>query len=213
VSFIGTLLGRRAAGRESWLVELRTARLRHLLGDLGAILDLSADADEKQDGDYILDRQYVISLAEQALDRADAVLFDLEVITGTRSSEAEERLLALHRAVQSALAKPAAADIPAAGEGLLADEPEYLLLREVRRELFAPASRRSRRAAAHSSTSRTAPRSRPASTSERSCAVTPAPLPARSRWRSAAPCASRWSTSGAPSTRRRVRGEGAGPRM
>ncbi len=87
---------RKGSGDEAiTLLRLRTARFRQLLGSYAALLALLEDSAEKQGGNFILDRQYVIALAEQVTEIADAIVFDLNVITFHRNLtfyEAAERL-------------------------------------------------------------------------------------------------------------------------
>ncbi len=66
------------------LLNLRSTRFRQLLRNYGKILDRLADAAEKQAGEYILDRQYSVSLAEIVMDQAESIVFDLNVITDNR---------------------------------------------------------------------------------------------------------------------------------
>jgi len=63
------------------LLRLRTTRFRQLLRNYGKLLWLLDDAAEKQAGDYVLDRQYVIALAAKLLDLTDAILLDLNAMT------------------------------------------------------------------------------------------------------------------------------------
>lgn len=66
------------------LLNLRSTRFRQLVRNYGRILDLIGDAAEKQAGDYILDGQYTVSLSEVVIDLAEAIIFDLNVLTGER---------------------------------------------------------------------------------------------------------------------------------
>jgi pyruvate,water dikinase len=66
------------------LFNLRSTRFRQLLRNYGRILDRLADAAEKQAGEYILDRQYIVSLVEIVVDLAESIIFDLNVITDNR---------------------------------------------------------------------------------------------------------------------------------
>lgn len=66
------------------MLNLRCTRFRQLVRNYGRILDSLADAAEKQGGDYILDRQYIVSLSEVATDLTEAVVFDLNVLAGQR---------------------------------------------------------------------------------------------------------------------------------
>lgn len=106
MSWLDKVLGRKRSRGDLELVELRTTRFRQLLRCYGAILDLAADAAEKQGGDYILDRQYVISLSERALDLADSVLFDLSVIAGNRFGELQTLLDRLRAAARESVSRP-----------------------------------------------------------------------------------------------------------
>ncbi|MGD8413110.1 MAG: PEP-utilizing enzyme [Candidatus Latescibacterota bacterium] len=66
------------------LLNLRCTRFRQLVRNYGKILDALADAAEKQGGDYILDRQYIVSLSEVVLDITESIIFDLNVLAEER---------------------------------------------------------------------------------------------------------------------------------
>jgi pyruvate,water dikinase len=66
------------------LLNLRCTRFRQLVRNYGKILDALADAADKQGGDYILDRQYIVSLSETVIDLTEAVIFDLNVLAEQR---------------------------------------------------------------------------------------------------------------------------------
>jgi len=66
------------------LLNLRCTRFRQLVRNYGKILDAVADAAEKQEGDYILDRQYTVSISEIVIDLTEAIVFDLNVLAGER---------------------------------------------------------------------------------------------------------------------------------
>ena len=94
---------------------------------------LGADAAEKQSGEYILDRAYVLSLSDKAFETVQAMIYDLNVLTGQRHTGLYDTVDSIrHRA--TALFKEASASFPARGEK---EEPEYRLLRNVREMLFA----------------------------------------------------------------------------
>jgi hypothetical protein len=97
---------------------------------------LCADAAEKQSGEYILDRAYVLSLSDKAIETAQAMIYDLNVLTGDRYAglyDAAESIR--HRA--TALFKEASTSLSSQGEK---EEPEYRLLRNMREMLFAEKS-------------------------------------------------------------------------
>ena len=81
MSWLSSLFGKRNGSEAVTLLRLRTTRFRQLLGNYGSFLALLEDAAEKQGGAFILDMQYVVALAEQLAELADAVVFDLNVIT------------------------------------------------------------------------------------------------------------------------------------
>jgi pyruvate,water dikinase len=66
------------------LLNLRCTRFRQLVRNYGKILDAVGDAAEKQGGDYILDRQYIVSLSEVVMDLTEAIVFDLNILAGQR---------------------------------------------------------------------------------------------------------------------------------
>jgi phosphohistidine swiveling domain-containing protein len=86
VSWLSTLFSRRARHGvdDDALLRLRTTRFRQLLASQGALLSLIEDSADKQGGGFVFDKQYVIALAEQAAELADAVAFDLNVLTSQR---------------------------------------------------------------------------------------------------------------------------------
>ncbi len=105
MSWLGRIL-RPAAGREDLLLlKLRATRFRQLLRSYGAFLALLEDAAEKQGGSFILDRQYVVSLAEQVAEIADGIAFDLNVLTSLRNLAVCERAEQLRRELRSLLAE------------------------------------------------------------------------------------------------------------
>jgi len=81
MSWLGRLLRPKGGSEALTLLKLRVTRFRQLLRSYGSLLALLEDAAEKQGGGFILDRQYVITLAEQVAELADAVAFDLNVMT------------------------------------------------------------------------------------------------------------------------------------
>ena len=86
MSWLSSLFSRRAGhgSEDETLLRLRTTRFRQLLASQGALLSLIEDSADKQGGGFVFDKQYVIALAEQAAELADAVAFDLNVLTSQR---------------------------------------------------------------------------------------------------------------------------------
>jgi len=91
------------------LIRLRSTRFRHLLSNYGRILDLLADAAEKQGGGYVFDQHYVVSLSETLFDLAEAVVFDLNVMTDMRNAPFYDELERLRSEAQGLLSSGSAA--------------------------------------------------------------------------------------------------------
>lgn len=81
MSWLGRFFRPAGGSDDLVLLKLRATRFRQLLRSYGAFQALIEDAAEKQGGGFILDRQYVVSLAEQVAELADSVAFDLNVLT------------------------------------------------------------------------------------------------------------------------------------
>ena len=84
MSWLRRIVGTPSEAEGVRLVKLRSTRFMHLLRHYGKFLDLLADADEKQAGDYVLDKQYIVSMAEILFEAAETVVFDLNVMTNQR---------------------------------------------------------------------------------------------------------------------------------
>ena len=89
--------------RGGHLLNLRTTRFRQLIRSYGRIKELDADAAEKQSGDFVLDGQYVLSLAEGLLDLAESITFDLNVMTENRHLAFFERLQTIRSGISEIL--------------------------------------------------------------------------------------------------------------
>ncbi len=111
------------------------SRFRHLLRQYGEMVRLGEDAAEKQKGEYILDRQYVVTLADKCFDAAEGMIYDANALGDSRQLALYEACDRLREEVRTILARPPtrAAQAPGADE---AEEPEYTLLRDVRHLLF-----------------------------------------------------------------------------
>ena len=81
----------------------RLARFRALLREYGRFLDLMVDAVEKQSGGYVFDRAYVVSLADRALDAAEAVTFHLMALGSGVEPDLLQRLDRMKREVNAFL--------------------------------------------------------------------------------------------------------------
>jgi hypothetical protein len=132
VSWYEKILRKRSHARDATrLLKLRCTRFRQLLRNYGKILDAIADAAEKQGGEYIFDRQYVVSLAEVVIDLADAVVFDLNVL-------ADQRYQAFYGALDRFRRETREVIAPERHPGGQSDEEEteYRILRALRRSML-----------------------------------------------------------------------------
>ncbi len=75
------LLGGAPTREVRTVLTLRVTRFRHLLDTRAALDALIEDAAEKQGGGFVLDRQYVVTVVEQAGRIAEDAVFDLSVVT------------------------------------------------------------------------------------------------------------------------------------
>lgn len=114
----------RNQGFSSTRWRLHGARLGSFLANARAIRELADDARRKYDGDFVFDRQYVVTVIERTTERLDALLFDARVLGVDTSSL--ERTSAQCKAAGRAISAPgAAAATSASGER---DDPAYSLL-------------------------------------------------------------------------------------
>ena len=104
MSWLRRIFGTPSEAEGVRLVKLRSTRFRHLLRHYGKFLDLLGDAAEKQAGDYVLDKQYIVSMAEILFEVAETVVFDLNVMTNQRWSSFFEIMDRLHTEVKKSLA-------------------------------------------------------------------------------------------------------------
>jgi hypothetical protein len=114
-------------------IRLCTARFRHLLRQYGQMIRLCEDAAEKQGGEYILDKQYIVALSDRAFETTEGILYDLNVLTDQAFIERYPFIEALHERTMALIASGPALRPPAPEE---TEESEYQLLREVREALF-----------------------------------------------------------------------------
>lgn len=63
------------------LIKRRYFRFQRLLKNYGKVLELLADASEKQGGGFVLDKQYLVALTNKLFDLADSIVYDLNVLT------------------------------------------------------------------------------------------------------------------------------------
>jgi hypothetical protein len=123
---------RKDPGQEARIAfRLQSLRFRKMLETANALFGLLEDGREKMAGDYILDRHYVESLADEVIDKAGSVVFDACVLV----EEGGEDLFAQYDAHRSrARGMLVAKEVPGTapprgkadgGEDL---EPEYRLL-------------------------------------------------------------------------------------
>lgn len=132
-SWFSRFLRKRPSAEPAQRIRIRTARFRHLLDRYGRFIRTGEDADEKQSGDYILDKQYVVALSDQAFETVEGIVYDLNVLTSQQHVELYEVIEAFREQAKLLLGERTSAGSPAQEEG---EEPEYRLLREIRKVLF-----------------------------------------------------------------------------
>ncbi len=105
MSWLSDIFRKRAGDDAVTILKLRTTRFRQLLRAYGTMLELLDDAAEKQGGGFVLDRQYVVALAEQVAELADAVVFDLNVMTSQQNLAFYETVDRLRSELRGTLAQ------------------------------------------------------------------------------------------------------------
>lgn len=138
MAWLRGLLGREPGAEHPRVLHLKVTRFAQMLRHYGTLVDLIADAAEKQGGEFILDRQYVISVTERALDLAESVLFDAGVLA-PQSSSAFFAALEHHRAALRGLLAAPAAPIDGASERRSSGEPRQSKEHVVAPEVLAQA--------------------------------------------------------------------------
>jgi hypothetical protein len=133
VSWFSRLLQKAPNVETAQGIRLSTTRFRHLLRQYGQMIRLGEDAAEKQVGEYILDKQYIVALSDKAFETAEGILYDLNVLTDQGFAELYACVEALHERTKTLIAT-GTAPRPSVMEGT--EESEYRLLREVRGALF-----------------------------------------------------------------------------
>jgi len=73
-------------------VERKIIRFRRLVEQHGEILDLFADLEEKQSGEYILDRQYIEARLDRAYEGVRRILYDMQVLSGANRAQVYDQL-------------------------------------------------------------------------------------------------------------------------
>jgi pyruvate,water dikinase len=127
MSWLGRMLRPAGGSEDLVLLKLRAARFRQLIRSYGAFLALLEDSAEKQGGSFILDRHYVVTLAEQVAEIADGVAFDLNVLTSNGNLAFYERSDRLRSDLRGLLAEGAAgAETSPRGEAVPAVSPAAL---------------------------------------------------------------------------------------
>jgi hypothetical protein len=132
-SWFSRLLQKEPNAEPAQRIRLCTTRFRHLLRQYGQMIRLCEDAAEKQGGEYILDKQYIVALSDRAFETTEGILYDLNVLTDQAFTERYPFIEALHERTMALIASGPALH-PSTPEET--EESEYQLLREVREALF-----------------------------------------------------------------------------
>ena len=108
-------------------IRLYLARFRHLLRQYGQIIALCEDAADKQSGQYIFDKAYIMSLIDRAFEAAEGMTYDLNTLSGERYLSLYKDLESLRNQATERLKDGSFSSPPKNNE----EEPEYFLLRGV----------------------------------------------------------------------------------
>ena len=115
-------------------IRLCLARFRHLLREYGRIIALCADAADKQSGQYIFDKAYIVALIDRASEAIEGMVYDLNALAGERYLRLYEDVETIRRRTAELFKAGSALSLAAENE----EEPEYRLLRIVREILCRP---------------------------------------------------------------------------
>ena len=115
-------------------IRLFLARYRHLIRQYGQILALCADAADKQTGQYVFDKAYVLALIDRAFECMEMISYDLNALTGQRYLDLYDGVDAVRRSAVE-LIKVESVSSPESEEE---EEFEYRLLTQVRKMLGSP---------------------------------------------------------------------------
>ncbi len=133
ISRFSKLLRKESSTGPAQQVRLRLARFRHLLRQYGRMIALASDAAEKQSGEFILDKAYILALGDRAFETTEGIVYDLNVLTSQRHLEFYDAVDLL-RAKTTMLIKMWLSASSSAPNG--SEEPEYRLLGNIREMLF-----------------------------------------------------------------------------
>jgi hypothetical protein len=133
-SLISRFLAPKKIDESAQQIRLCLARFQHLLRQYGQIVALCADAEDKQSGQYIFDNAYTIAMIDRAFEAAEAMIYDLNALTDQRYLGLYENVEAIRHETTN-LFKVDSAPPPVTGNE---EEPEYRLLRNVRKALCRP---------------------------------------------------------------------------
>jgi len=73
-------------------IERKILRFRRLVEQHGEVLDLFADLEDKQSGEYILDRQYIEARLDRAYEGVRRILYDMQVLSEANRAEVYDQL-------------------------------------------------------------------------------------------------------------------------
>jgi phosphohistidine swiveling domain-containing protein len=99
-----------ATAPQSTRHKLHALRFRRLTDDLRGLVELCDDATRKLGGQWVLDRRYVASFGQRALELGREIVFDSGVLAGGDSSELYADLDSVRGGLDGLLARPALGD-------------------------------------------------------------------------------------------------------
>ncbi|RJO73120.1 MAG: hypothetical protein C4523_02060 [Myxococcales bacterium] len=117
--------------RKRIATRLQSVRLRKMLENGRAIIDLIGDGKEKQLGDYIFDRRYIVSLVERILEKSGVMVFDASVLDAEGNLVLYTLLDHCRDLAENLLADEESDGRPTTGGEAFEDTSEYRLLSRV----------------------------------------------------------------------------------
>jgi len=130
-SLISKLLPKKRTNASAQRIRLYLARFHHLLRQYGQIIALCEDAADKQSGQYIFDKAYIVALADRAFEAAEGMAYDLNALSGEQYLNLYKKVETIRQRTAELLKAESSPSLAANNE----EELEYRVLRKVRETL------------------------------------------------------------------------------
>jgi len=127
-SLISKLLLKKRTNTSAQCIRLYLARFSHLLRQYGQIIALCEDAADKQSGQYIFDKAYIVALADRAFEAAEGMVYDLNALSGEQYLNLYKKVETIRQRTAELLKAESSPSLAVNNE----EELEYRALRKVR---------------------------------------------------------------------------------